>query len=202
MKSLTPSSVILDVDGDLNVYVTYSMKSSSKHRIPPPTSAHSTAPGRPVAITIVIFITIIIIIIIATTTTTTTNDNVNIIIIIVIIIIIGDRRSKRPLFPRRRLCQEGTGPVRFVSVPDFSKIHRFGSVRFGQTSFPVRRGSAGVFGTRRGSVRFGSVRSISVNSSQQYPPPLLVFASTSVARDFSEALISAAPDLLISSRFI
>ena len=197
MKSLTPSSVILDVDGDLNVYVTYSMKSSSKHRIPPPTSAHSTAPGRPVAITIVIFITIIIII-----ATTTTNDNVNIIIIIVIIIIIGDRRSKRPLFPRRRLCQEGTGPVRFVSVPDFSKIHRFGSVRFGQTSFPVRRGSAGVFGTRRGSVRFGSVRSISVNGSQQYPPPLLVFASTSVARDFSEALISAAPDLLISSRFI
>ena len=26
--------------------------------------------------------------------------------------------------------QEGTGSVRFVSVPDFSKTHRFGSVRF------------------------------------------------------------------------
>ena len=45
-----------------------------------------------------------------------------------------------------------------VSVPDFSKIHWFGSIRFGQLSFPLRRGSACVFRTRRGSVRFGSVR--------------------------------------------
>ena len=35
---------------------------------------------------------------------------------------------------------------------------RFGSVRFGKCHFPVRRGSACVFRTRRGSVRFGSVR--------------------------------------------
>ena len=54
--------------------------------------------------------------------------------------------------------QEGTGSVRFVSVPDFSKINRFGSVRFGKLFVPVRRGSACVFRTRRGSVRFGSVR--------------------------------------------
>ena len=54
--------------------------------------------------------------------------------------------------------QKGTGSVRFVSVPDFSTIHRFGSVRFGQIFFPVRRGSDCVFRTRRGSVRFGSVR--------------------------------------------
>ena len=38
--------------------------------------------------------------------------------------------------------QEGTGSVRFVSVPDFSEIHRFGSVRFGTIIFP-------------GSMRFG-----------------------------------------------
>ena len=54
--------------------------------------------------------------------------------------------------------QEGTGSVRFISVPDFSKIVRFGSVRFGKLHFPVRRGSACVFRTRRGSVQFGSVR--------------------------------------------
>ena len=57
-----------------------------------------------------------------------------------------------------RLSQEGTGSVRFVSVPDFSKIHRFGSVRFGKSCFPVRRGTACVFRTRRGSGWSGSVR--------------------------------------------
>ena len=31
----------------------------------------------------------------------------------------------------KRMCQEGTDSVRFVSVPDFSKIHRFASTRFG-----------------------------------------------------------------------
>ena len=36
--------------------------------------------------------------------------------------------------------------------------NRFGSVRFGKCFFPVRRGSACVFRTRRGSVRFGAVR--------------------------------------------
>ena len=44
--------------------------------------------------------------------------------------------------------------MRFGSV--FSKHHRFGSVRF--VFFPVRRGSACVFRTRRGSARFGLVR--------------------------------------------
>ena len=48
--------------------------------------------------------------------------------------------------------------VRLVSVPDFSKIHRFDSVRFGQFIFPDRRGSACVFRTRSGSVWFGSVQ--------------------------------------------
>ena len=59
--------------------------------------------------------------------------------------------------------QEGTSSVRFVSVPNFSTIHRFGSVRFGSVRFgkyifPVRRGSACIFRTFRSSVRFGSVR--------------------------------------------
>ena len=51
-------------------------------------------------------------------------------------------------------------PVRFdsVSVPDFSRIHRFGSVRFGKLHFQIGRGSARIFRTRRGLVRFVSVR--------------------------------------------
>ena len=56
------------------------------------------------------------------------------------------------------MIQEGTGSVRFVSVPDFSKIHRFGSVRFGNVFLPIRRGSACVFWTSwLGPVRFCSV---------------------------------------------
>ena len=52
--------------------------------------------------------------------------------------------------------------MRFDSVPDFSTIYwfcsvRFGSVRFGKLNFPVRRGSAFVFRARRGSVRLKSV---------------------------------------------
>ena len=54
------------------------------------------------------------------------------------------------------MLQEGTGSFLFVSVPDFSKSNRFGSVRFGELNFPFRRGSACVFRTRRGSVWFGS----------------------------------------------
>ena len=61
-----------------------------------------------------------------------------------------------PPAKRARPIQEGTGSVRFVSAPDFSKL--IGSVRFGQICFPVRRDSACAFRTRRGSVRFGSVR--------------------------------------------
>ena len=45
------------------------------------------------------------------------------------------------------------GSIRFGSV-----IFDISSVRFGKICFPVRRGSACVFRTRRGSVRFGSVR--------------------------------------------
>ena len=44
------------------------------------------------------------------------------------------------------MCQEGTGSVRFVSV------------LFGKSHLLVRRDSACVLRTRRGSVRFGSVR--------------------------------------------
>ena len=55
------------------------------------------------------------------------------------------------------MFQEGTGSVRFGSVPDFSIINRLGSVRFGQLFLPVRCGSACVLRTCRGSVRFGSV---------------------------------------------
>ena len=51
---------------------------------------------------------------------------------------------------------EGAGSIRFISVPEFSKMYRFVSVRFGNDIFPVRRGSACVF--RTCSVRFGSVR--------------------------------------------
>ena len=80
---------------------------------------------------------------IAATTTTTTTTTVIIIIIIII---------------TRPRVQEGTGSVRVVSVPDFSKSLRFGPVRFGKLFVPVRRGSACVFRTRRGSVRFGSIR--------------------------------------------
>ena len=56
----------------------------------------------------------------------------------------------------RERCIHRKETVRFVSVPDFSTINRFGSVRFGNVCFPVRRGSACVFRIRRGSVRFGS----------------------------------------------
>ena len=56
--------------------------------------------------------------------------------------------------------QEGTGSVRLGSVRfrTFSKINGFVSVWFGKLDFPVRHGSACVFRTRRGSVRFASVR--------------------------------------------
>ena len=54
------------------------------------------------------------------------------------------------------LIQEGTGSAQFVSVPDFSKVYRFGSVR--TNNFPGSKG----FGLRfsdtswLGPVRFGS----------------------------------------------
>ena len=52
--------------------------------------------------------------------------------------------------------QEGTGSVRFVSVPDCSKINRFGSVRKlicpGSTLFGLRFSDASWLGP----VRFGS----------------------------------------------
>ena len=46
----------------------------------------------------------------------------------------------------------------YIYIYTYSKIRRFGSVRFGKLVFPVRRGSACVFRTRRGLVWFGSVR--------------------------------------------
>ena len=60
---------------------------------------------------------------------------------------IASYRKERVRFDSFRFC-------------NFRKVmlHCFGSVLFGQIVFPVRRGSACVFRTRRGSVRFGSVR--------------------------------------------
>ena len=52
--------------------------------------------------------------------------------------------------------REGTGSVRFVSLPYFSKIYCFGSDRFGNCFCPVRCSSACAFWTRHGSVWFGS----------------------------------------------
>ena len=57
---------------------------------------------------------------------------------------------------KARQRQEGTGSVRFVfRFRTFRKL--IGSVRFGNLICLVRRASASVFWTRRGSVRFGSV---------------------------------------------
>ena len=82
-----------------------------------------------------------------------------------------DGHRLRPSLFTRRIChsQEGTGSVWFVSAPDFSKINRFGSVRFGQLFVPVRCGSACVFRTWHGSVRFGSVR-FRVRFRVRFPP--------------------------------
>ena len=59
---------------------------------------------------------------------------------------------------RHSSFQEGTGSVRFVSVPDFSTIHRLGSVRTiicsGSTRFGPRFSDASWVGP----VRFGSFR--------------------------------------------
>ena len=55
-----------------------------------------------------------------------------------------------------RRTLSGKEPVRFDSFR-FQTFRRvIGSVRFGKIVFSVRRGSAYVFQTRRGSVRFGS----------------------------------------------
>ena len=62
--------------------------------------------------------------------------------------------------------QEGTGSVRLVSVPDFSKF--IGSVRFGSESsfsrFPIRRGSA--------CVLFGRVVAWSLFRFGSFPRPV------------------------------
>ena len=53
--------------------------------------------------------------------------------------------------------REGTGSVRFVSVPDFSKIDRFGSVRNYVSWFDaVRPAFSGRVVARSGLVRFTS----------------------------------------------
>ena len=49
-------------------------------------------------------------------------------------------------------------PVRFDSFRFRTLPKIIGSVRFGNVIFPVRRGSACVFRTRGGSIRFGSIR--------------------------------------------
>ena len=57
-------------------------------------------------------------------------------------------------------AESGKEPLRFDSFRfrTFSKIDRFGSVRFGKVVSTVRRGSACALRTRRGSVLSGSVR--------------------------------------------
>ena len=56
----------------------------------------------------------------------------------VAIIMIIPTRAAPVSLSLRDFLQEGTGSVRFVSGPDFSKIHRFvsvRSVRFGSVSY-------------------------------------------------------------------
>ena len=60
-------------------------------------------------------------------------------------------QSTMPIAGRNRF-----GSIRFGSGL-FEKRNRVGSLRFGQLFVPVRRSSAHVFRTRRGSVRSGSV---------------------------------------------
>ena len=59
-----------------------------------------------------------------------------------------------------RLMLEGTCSVRFFWVPDNSKINRFGSVPFGSDNYCSRFDAVqpAFLRTRRGSVRFGSIR--------------------------------------------
>ena len=76
--------------------------------------------------------------------------------------------------------QEGTGSVRFVSVPDFSTINWFGSVRFGQIFVPVRRGSAAFF--ERVVARSGSVRFVSASSSGRFRNSTVRFGSVRFSR--------------------
>ena len=88
------------------------------------------------------------------------------------------------------LYQKGNGSVRFASVPDFAKINQFGSVRFGNVFFTVRRISACVFRTRGCSVRFGSVR-----FRVQFRPVLELHGSVRFGRfgSASHSFLSLAP---------
>ena len=63
---------------------------------------------------------------------------------------------------QQRISQEGARSVQFVAVADFSKIYRFGSVRFGSENYlsrfdAIRPAFFGRVVARSGSVRFGSV---------------------------------------------
>ena len=72
------------------------------------------------------------------------------------------------------LYQKGTGSVRFVSIPDFSKVHRLGSVWFRKACFPVRRGSPCAFADPSW---LGSVRFVSVSGSGRFQNSTVRFGS-------------------------
>ena len=65
-------------------------------------------------------------------------------------------------------CQEGTGSVRFVSVPDFSTFHRFGSVRFGSENFVSRSDAVRPAFFGRVVARSASVRFVSASGSGRF----------------------------------
>ena len=97
----------------------------------------------------------------------------------------GPAASTRPQLSRRsretrstsHTFREGTGSVRFVSVPDFSKSHRFGSVR--KNSF---------LGSTRVGLRFsdaswlGPVRFLSVSGSGRSQNSTVGFGSAGSVR--------------------
>ena len=73
------------------------------------------------------------------------------------------------------------GLIRFGSVSCYYN-HIFGSVRLGNWLFPVRRGSACAFRTRRVSVRFGSVRFGSASGSGRFRNSTVRFGSAGSVR--------------------
>ena len=75
-----------------------------------------------------------------------------------------------PQEPGRRYGKTRKEPVRFLSVPDFSKDHCFGSVRFGNCFFSgsMRFGLRFLNASWFDSVRSGSVRFVSASSSGRY----------------------------------
>ena len=81
--------------------------------------------------------------------------------------------------------QEGTGSVRFVSVPDFRQL--FGSIRFGLETYlsrfdALRPVLSGCVVARSASVRFGSVRFVSASGSGRFQNETVRFDSVRFGR--------------------